>query len=801
VSFGGSSVAENAVYINGLNVTDFYNRVGFSSTPFAFFKEFQVKTGGYSVEFGRTTGGVINAVTKSGTNDFVYGAELVWEPDWLQSEQEDHEGRISRYDEYDQASLNLYAGGPIVKDKLFFYAMYEGRDNRPRYTDDENVNYFDADSGTGFWGAKLDWQINPDNVIEFLAFSDNDNIDTDVYDVDDATGGRTYSNTVFEEYGGDNWSLSYTGYFTDAFTMRAMYGENDRNANVNSLNDQNCSLVQDRREGSAFLGCTTNTAVVARTDQRQQMRLDFEWDLGDHLLRFGVDHEENTSDYNSRYPGPGYRYEVFDVADSGIVNGTPVPPGTEAYVRTREVRNQGTFETSNEAYYLEDSWQINDHVLINAGLRWEAFDNKDGAGNSYIKMDDMLAPRLGFSIDPNADGEMKIYGNIGRYFLPVANVINIKQAGPFLDRRTFYVFEGFGPDNTPILGDQIGDIDDEQGDGTVPDIRGEVDADMDPVYQDELILGFQQQLSPTWSWGVRGIYRQLTNAIDDMHITWNGLCETDFFAMGNPGEKLTVFTDTDCDGENDNWMTIDTHNTGWASYDEDDNIIGIHGWHKPHREYRALEFQLDRAWDNKWSFNASYTLAFNEGNAEGPVNSDTDFADAGRTEAFDTPWVNFYGYGWLPNDRRHQVKARGTYAFNDNWQVGASLDARSGRPISAFGAASPFDVEEFYSLYVCVANCDGPNSERVYAFNQRGSRGRLPWTFDIGANLTYMKDFGWGHLRVKFAVYNLLDQQKVTEVNDFLELEDQIGDPNEFYLQGTDYQQARYGQFTVSLDF
>ena len=48
--------------------------------PYSFYKEFQVKTGGYSVEFGRTTGGVINAVTKSGTNEFEYGTEVVWEP-------------------------------------------------------------------------------------------------------------------------------------------------------------------------------------------------------------------------------------------------------------------------------------------------------------------------------------------------------------------------------------------------------------------------------------------------------------------------------------------------------------------------------------------------------------------------------------------------------------------------------------------------------------------------------------------------------------------------------------------------
>ena len=70
ITFGGSSVAENSYYVNGLNVTDFYNRNGFSEAPFAFYQEFQVKTGGYSVEFGRSTGGVVNAVTRSGSNDF-----------------------------------------------------------------------------------------------------------------------------------------------------------------------------------------------------------------------------------------------------------------------------------------------------------------------------------------------------------------------------------------------------------------------------------------------------------------------------------------------------------------------------------------------------------------------------------------------------------------------------------------------------------------------------------------------------------------------------------------------------------
>src|SRR5690606_8931840 len=89
LSFGGSSIAENSVFINGLNVTDFYRRQSFSTAPFAFFQEFQVKTGGYSVEFGRSTGGVLNAVTRRGTNELQGGVEVTYEPAALRSHTED----------------------------------------------------------------------------------------------------------------------------------------------------------------------------------------------------------------------------------------------------------------------------------------------------------------------------------------------------------------------------------------------------------------------------------------------------------------------------------------------------------------------------------------------------------------------------------------------------------------------------------------------------------------------------------------------------------------------------------------
>src|SRR5690606_11815569 len=98
--------------------------------------------------------------------------------------------------------------------------------------------------------------------------------------------------------------------------------------------------------------------------------------------------------------------------------------------------------------------------------------------------------------------------------------------------------------------------------------------------------------------------------------------------------------------------------------------------------------------------------------------------------------------GYLPNDHRHQVKFRGAYAFNESWQVGASLAAQSGAPINAFGVGNPFDGENYHSYFICVANCDSPIlSERQYEHRKRGSGGNMPWTYNLGLRLTYLKSF------------------------------------------------------------
>ena len=135
-SLGGASVAENVYYINGMNVTNFRNGLGASTIPFEFYDQFQIKTGGYSAEFGRSTGGVVNAVTKRGTNDWQFTLGGYFQPDSLRGDVPNVEHPSARieydsadgFDERDDFSTFASAAGPLVRDRFFAYGIYEFRE-------------------------------------------------------------------------------------------------------------------------------------------------------------------------------------------------------------------------------------------------------------------------------------------------------------------------------------------------------------------------------------------------------------------------------------------------------------------------------------------------------------------------------------------------------------------------------------------------------------------------------------------------------------------------------------------------
>jgi len=826
LTFGGSSVAENAVYINGLNVTDPYRRQGYSTVPFNFYEEFQVKTGGYSAEFGRSTGGVLNAVTRSGSNEFHAGAQITLEPAGWEASKNDHFHHDGTLDERDRTSrdsnpfykTNVWASGPIVKDKLFFFAMYELRDAEPKDIDNSEAFYSKGDSD--FWGTKLDWNITDNHKLELLAFSDKAEVTTDTYGYDWDSGQRgDWEGSSTAGSGGDNWSLTYTGQFGANFTAKAMYGVNKRSALSGTPLDGECSIIT--RSGSytgAFgpettpEGChPSNSSISSRYDKREASRLDFEWTLGNHLLRFGADQEIMDSDSSVVYPGDGVSYQAQAATAGALLpNGAVVPAGVTRIIDARRYITGAPVTTEAQAFYVEDNWNVTPNLLLNLGIRADKFHNKLASGATFAKADfsDMIAPRVGFSWDVKGDGTTKVFGNAGRYYIPLTNKLTDYFGGGTTDEHTYYVLNGWdervhpvtgGPYLVPDLGAQIGPV---NTDGNAPapdDVRTAVADNIKQVFQDEFILGFQQAFNEAWSYGINATYREVTRAVEDARINHVEGCPwySGDWPIINPGESTRLW----CPDTND-WVTFDSSKDGYRA----SGSGAIMGYKKPKRTYKAVEFQLDRAWDGKWALNASYLWSKSEGNIEGPVNSDTGYADTNLVQYYDHPAVN-ERYGVLFNDYRHQFKFRGSYKLNDMWTFGSTLTVRSGGPITAFGVVWPNDNRaaggpgEFSgggSGWLCTANCSTWQT-RELQYSPRGAFGRMPWVWDMGASVVWTLPVEDVDLTARFSVYNLFNNQAVVNVHS--RYEGTPGTRLPYFGEGTVWQSPRYMQLVVTYNF
>ena len=206
---------------------------------------------------------------------------------------------------------------------------------------------------------------------------------------------------------------------------------------------------------------------------------------------------------------------------------------------------------------------------------------------------------------------------------------------------------------------------------------------LEPMYQDEYILGFQKQLSDHFSLGVRGIYRDLKTAIDD-NCDYTALLEAIYAKDPNahpvypaPGFPYCRMFNPGSDAI---WLT-DVEDTGVL---EEFTIPGARLSPEAKRKYSAIEFFFDGNWD-KFFMQGSYTYAKSKGNTEGGVKSDIGQADTSVTQDFDYIELTVDTFGYLPNDRRHSLKLFGNYDITEEWAVGANVLVQSGRPINCLG--------------------------------------------------------------------------------------------------------------------
>lgn len=885
-SINGASVSENVYYINGLDITQFRNGLGAAPVPFDFYQSIDIKNGGIPAEFGRTTGGVINATTKSGSNTFHGSVTFNFEPDSLREDSPNTFDRDSDSAYRSNREFIAQLSGPIIKDHLFFYAIYQTRDqesgggftgtssttttganacttNPTMCTDFADLRtanltlagtqYIQDRNRSPFYGGKLDAVIVDGQRLEFTYFNTSgttqrDTFGTSLYTLasgqrynpnTNAPGGYA-SSTVFGS-GGENYVGRYTGTFTDWLTISAAYGVN-KNRETTDSNRPNFPSITDQRNGAnTGIGNTTANANVnfdKRTFYRGDIDINFNL-LGAHHIRAGYDRQDLDLRTAIQANG-GFQYTLATAGGAGIDPVTGLPTGTN-YAIARTFVSGGQFKTRNEAYYIQDSWQLFDNRLqLNLGVRNDKFVSRNAAGVAFFDSKSLWSPRVGFSFDPTGDSRTKVYGSFSRYYLPVAVNTNVRLAGSELDYDAYYVLTGLNADSTPILGAPVttgtgfeacptggpaGTACVVRNDGSVPGTATTVASNLKAQSTDEYILGAEHRFGSRFKVGLFLTYTKLRNSLEDAAIDqavipicvaagntdaacrgiYNGVHQ---YALLNPGQPVSItLSDPFPNEANARTLTLSAASLGYP---------------QATRTYKAATFTFDREFDGVWSLSGSYTYSKLEGNIEGGVRSDNGQTDAGLTTAFDLPALTTGGSGYLPNDRRHNFKLFGSYQVTKWLTLGANAQITSPRRFGCFGRA-PANADNniagrFYgaNAYYCNLDASGNVVRNPVGFTvanpvppapgtstlqvvPRGSQFQSDWLYllNLDAQIRVPSDLFEGSLRV--SVFNVLNRKAKTDFNEFGT--NTAGAPNATYSLANTYQAPRSIRFQLTVGF
>src|SRR5215831_5424008 len=171
-SVAGSSGPENNYILDGVNTTDPAMGGSGANLPFEFVQEVEIKTGAYGAEYGKSTGGIFNVVTKSGGNEFhgdLYGYGTT---KGLVRAVKNFPFTGSAANGFSEADIGGDIGGPSKKDKIWFFGAFNPQRRKNYYL---RQTFFDAVSNkvtVPFYAGKVTWAVNSRNTVTGSTFGD-----------------------------------------------------------------------------------------------------------------------------------------------------------------------------------------------------------------------------------------------------------------------------------------------------------------------------------------------------------------------------------------------------------------------------------------------------------------------------------------------------------------------------------------------------------------------------------------------------------------------------------------------------
>ncbi|MEQ1573767.1 MAG: TonB-dependent receptor [Vicinamibacterales bacterium] len=769
-SIGGSSGLDNQYVIDGVNITNqgygalgsysiFHGSLG-NATPFDFVKEVQVKTGGYEAEFGQSTGGVVNVVTKSGSNalhgsSFAYARPKQLEGTWRRYQSENGTVQTLSSQMHD---AGVEGGGPIITSRLFFFgaidwqretSTFQAPDGFPLST----TEGYDRTRRNISYASKGTLQVGGGGRMDVSVFGDPSHGPMGPQRPSSLTVSSTASFSEID-YGGHNQTVRYDGVLGGNWLVEAAYARAlNRISEVPATNEWRVT------DTTASPMRVTGGVGFYEAGNRS---LDSQWAIkstnivGPHQIKYGFAYDDVTYSNRNQNTGPTITAPDGRQTETGArVSILADPALGNIYRVTRSSFNSGIETTQTYFnFFVQDSWKVGSRLTLNPGLRYEQ-ETLSGTIVKDFELKNNWAPRIGAAYTATSDRKTKVFGGWGRFFARLPNDVAVKALSGVeqIGRADYFdaaltrpipngTLAGGVTSHYSILSANAGSA---------------ADPDAKLSYVDELVIGVERETWANTSLSVRYVYRNIGRVLEDLGsvpmVAFDlGLADDVETIVTNPSRKSPILPAAQSLG---------------AGFDD------------PVHKYHAIEVALDRRFANNWSAMTSYRWSRLRGNFDGFYRDDNGQSDPGWTSLYDFPTNDpsytaiggpEFGYegdirylgqsGILPLDRPHQVKVFGNYAWDNGLSVGLGLNLGSGKPLT------PLAANAWYASggEIPVA----PRGSGIQTID--GFRKRTPFESQVDLQVSYVLKTGARSLTLLADIFNVFNERRTQDYDTWTQL-------------------------------
>jgi outer membrane receptor protein involved in Fe transport len=634
----GSNTNENMYQMDGTDLTSALTGAAWPWPNTDIIEEIEILDIGAPAEYGNYQGAVINVVTKSGGNEFHGDGNFYWQTQGLTGDNAEINGIPFHRDLY--TDFTAQVGGPILKDKLWFFGGYQTRKEHFSQPGTPPESPVKEDDDRYFF--KLTYDLNQKNKLQFSLHNDYYNIPEPV------TVTKPIETALVETGNNPTPNVLWTSTLNDKTILEVRYAGFYGKDHGKPQNGIYASGHYDFYTGyysggilSWYDGDVWKTQVSGKVSYFADNFL-----KGDHDFRFGVQYTNAGTNYiyaytngvkfyDYSYGGYNYPYAYFQ---------TPYHTGAT-------VNSAGIF--------ADDTWTFSDNLTLNLGVRFDTskahrpeFDLLNEAGQAIGKVPgqdnlakwNVVSPRIGFTYHFPTKKSTQIRGHYGRYYQALLT--------PYVRNRQR--IEGFSLD--PATGDPV----------DLTFFRDPSQFTIDPhlkdPYTDQFAVGFDHELGHNMAVSATYVYKR----------------SRDFIGTINDGgtfEQIPVEDPV-------------TGNTILVYNQIGDVITGNHFLiTNPdffHEEYHGFVISVTKRMD-KWSLQGSLTVSkaqgLHAGSGIGPYDDqDSSFFPYKNSVYGQDPNDYINADGLLNGDRKYIFKLQGSYQLPWDMLLSGNYSAMSGRP-------------------------------------------------------------------------------------------------------------------------